>query len=176
VGRENSPAVTMNPLLSHVVETYASETAKTNSVWRRFADSDLGFTPHPRSTPVLGIFKHQLLSERRFFADFVGLPEPGAPSVLPPSETVAAYASRLVELAAPREAQLAGKPDAWWIEPVEFFDVKRERIWVVWRRILHSAHHRTQLTLYLRLLDKPVPSTYGPTRDETWVGADPTLG
>jgi hypothetical protein len=60
------------------------------------------------------------------------------------------------------------------LERVPFFDVERERIWIFWRRVLHTAHHRTQLTVYLRLLDKPVPSTYGPTADVSWTGADPT--
>jgi hypothetical protein len=31
------------------------------------------------------------------------------------------------------------------------------------------------LTVYLRLLDKPVPAIYGPTADVAWEGADPTL-
>lgn len=30
----------------------------------------------------------------------------------------------------------------------------------------HWYHHRGQLTVYLRLLDVPVPSVYGPTADE----------
>jgi len=30
----------------------------------------------------------------------------------------------------------------------------------------HWAHHRGQLTVYLRLNDAPVPSVYGPTADE----------
>lgn len=30
----------------------------------------------------------------------------------------------------------------------------------------HMVHHRAQLGLYLRLLDVPVPSMYGPTADE----------
>ncbi|MGH7444418.1 MAG: DinB family protein [Longimicrobiales bacterium] len=30
----------------------------------------------------------------------------------------------------------------------------------------HLAHHRGQLTVYLRLNDMPVPSLYGPTADE----------
>jgi uncharacterized damage-inducible protein DinB len=35
----------------------------------------------------------------------------------------------------------------------------------------HLAHHRGQLTVYLRLNDAPVPSLYGPTADEkTWDG------
>jgi len=32
--------------------------------------------------------------------------------------------------------------------------------------INHLAHHRGQLTVYLRLNDKPVPSIYGPSADE----------
>jgi uncharacterized damage-inducible protein DinB len=30
----------------------------------------------------------------------------------------------------------------------------------------HSVHHRAQLTVYLRLLDVPVPGLYGPSADE----------
>jgi len=69
---------------------------------------------------------------------------------------------------------MADKDQEWWLTVVPFFDVERERIWIFWRRVLHTTHHRTQLTVYLRLLDKRVPSTYGPTADVTWKGADPT--
>jgi uncharacterized damage-inducible protein DinB len=31
----------------------------------------------------------------------------------------------------------------------------------------HLIHHRGQLSVYLRLLDVPVPATYGPTADES---------
>ena len=34
--------------------------------------------------------------------------------------------------------------------------------------ISHLVHHRGQLTVYLRLLDVPIPSIYGPTADEAW--------
>lgn len=37
----------------------------------------------------------------------------------------------------------------------------------------HLIHHRGQLTVYLRLLDVPVPRIYGPTADEPW-GPQPT--
>lgn len=36
------------------------------------------------------------------------------------------------------------------------------------QHINHFSHHRGQLTVYLRLLDVPVPSIYGPTADEKW--------
>lgn len=32
--------------------------------------------------------------------------------------------------------------------------------------INHLAHHRGQLTVYLRLLDQPVPAIYGPSADD----------
>ena len=39
---------------------------------------------------------------------------------------------------------------------------------IVRQTISHLSHHRGQLTVYLRLLDVPVPSIYGPTADEGW--------
>ena len=39
---------------------------------------------------------------------------------------------------------------------------------VVRQHINHLVHHRGQLTVYLRLLDIPIPSIYGPTADEPW--------
>lgn len=37
---------------------------------------------------------------------------------------------------------------------------------VVRNHINHLIHHRGQLTVYLRLIDVPLPSIYGPTADE----------
>lgn len=163
-----------SPVFQHLLDTYASETNKVVSVWREFSTEDLSFRPHPRSSSVQEIFKHQLLSERRFFAEFLGLPEPPAADLLPAQTAPADYAERLRQLALPRLGLLAAREQAWWLEVVPFFDVQRERIWIFWRRVLHTAHHRTQLSVCLRLLGKPVPPTYGPTSDITWDGADPT--
>jgi uncharacterized damage-inducible protein DinB len=37
----------------------------------------------------------------------------------------------------------------------------------------HLIHHRAQLGVYLRLIDVPVPSMYGPTADERMPGLSP---
>lgn len=161
-------------LLQHAIATYASETNKVGAVWSCFAEGDRGYRPHERSATVEEILRHQLLSERRFFGEFLGVPEPPAAEVLPPVPTIEACIARLGELALPRLAFLADQAEQWWTTEVPFFDVRRERVWVFWRRILHTAHHRTQLTVYLRLLGREVPATYGPTADVTWSGADPT--
>ena len=163
-----------SPLFQHLLDTYASETNKVIAVWRCFSDADLAWRPHPRSQPVAEIFKHQLLSERRFFGEFLSAPEPPAAEVLPGDATVADYTRRMLELAQPRLKFLAGQNQDWWLQPVPFFDVSRQRIWIFWRRVLHTCHHRTQLTVYLRLMNRAVPSTYGPTADVSWKGADPT--
>jgi uncharacterized damage-inducible protein DinB len=163
-----------SPVFQHLLDTYASETNKVISVWRCFSDADLSFQPHPRSQPVVEVFKHQLLSERRFFGEFLSAPEPSAGEALPAAATVANFTRRMQELAGPRLQFLATKNEDWWLCPVSFFDVTRERIWIFWRRVLHTCHHRTQLTVYLRLMNRAVPPTYGPTADVSWKGADPT--
>jgi uncharacterized damage-inducible protein DinB len=42
------------------------------------------------------------------------------------------------------------------------------RVAVVRQNINHLIHHRGQLSVYLRLVDVPLPSIYGPTADEKW--------
>ena len=162
------------PAFQHLIDTYASETNKVISVWQQFSRETLTFKPHPRSSTVAEIMKHKLLSERRFFGEFLGTPELPASQILPEEEIPEEYARRMLQLALPRLTFFATQNEPWWLAKVPFFDVERERIWVFWRRVLHTAHHRTQLTLYLRLLEQSVPPTYGPTADVTWEGADPT--
>jgi uncharacterized damage-inducible protein DinB len=36
------------------------------------------------------------------------------------------------------------------------------------QHLSHLIHHRGQLSVYLRELDVPIPSIYGPTADEGW--------
>jgi hypothetical protein len=53
-------------IFQHVLQTYASETNKTVSVWRAVPDDLLDFKPHEKTNPIRTILVHQLLSERRF--------------------------------------------------------------------------------------------------------------
>ncbi|HEY2470591.1 MAG TPA: DinB family protein [Terracidiphilus sp.] len=163
-----------NPVFQHLLDTYVSESNKVASTWKQFTDADLSYKPHARSSSVGDILRHQLLSERRFFGEFLGTPEPAPDQVLPGTFTVESATNRFIELVSQRLNFFATQKESWWLEAVPFFDVRRQRIWVFWRRVLHTAHHRTQLTVFLRLLDRDVPATYGPTADVTWTGADPT--
>jgi uncharacterized damage-inducible protein DinB len=44
--------------------------------------------------------------------------------------------------------------------------MEKPRYEVIADTFTHLAHHRGQLTVYLRLNDAPVPSIYGPSADE----------
>jgi uncharacterized damage-inducible protein DinB len=167
----------VDPVFQHVLQTYASETNKTVSVWRAVPDDLLDFKPHERTNPIRTILVHQLLSERRFFAQFVGTEEPPVDELLPPGgkPTVPAYIERYVGLAKRRLPQLAQGTGSWWLEVRPFFGgLQRQRIWVFWRRVLHTCHHRTQVQTWLRLAGQHVPAIYGPSGDVKWDEADPT--
>ena len=164
------------PLLAHLVATYASETNKTASVWRSTPDGLIDYSPHNRTNSIRTIFEHQILSERRFFSQFVGFDEPAADRLLPEAERplVADYVDRYVALAKLRLPQIAGAAADWWLEERPFFGYRRQRIWTFWRRVLHTCHHRTQVQSWLRLAGAHVPAIYGPSGDVTWDGATPT--
>src|SRR5216683_4164412 len=89
-------------IFQHLLNTYASETNKVVSVWLGFSADDMSFRPHERSSTVEEIMKHQLLSERRFFGEFLGTPEPPPAQLLPEAHTPRDYARRMYELARPR--------------------------------------------------------------------------
>jgi uncharacterized damage-inducible protein DinB len=75
-------------------------------------------------------------------------------------------------VAASRAAIAATTPASWdtdWsLKMGDHVLMTMPRKDVVRQHINHIVHHRAQLGVYLRLLDVPVPSCYGPTADEKW--------
>ena len=68
-------------------------------------------------------------------------------------------------------AAIAGAEDAdylanWSLKHGDHVIFTLPRAAVVRQTINHLVHHRGQLTVYMRLIDVPVPSIYGPTADE----------
>src|ERR1044072_814078 len=112
-------------VFQHLVKTYASEVNKLNSVWRELSAEDLSFKPHPRSSTVAQIIEHELLSERRFFGEFLGLPEVPANEVLPQDRTPHGLEVRYDTILRVRFYFLAKHNEDWWLEVVPFFDVQR---------------------------------------------------
>jgi uncharacterized damage-inducible protein DinB len=146
-----------------LLETYETERIKTLSVWSEFFDSDLHFRPEPRARTPLEHMVHQCVSEDTWFKNMLGITL-DLPT-LPAEETRLAFLRHYADASAQRLERLKGMPERWFEETIRFFDVERTRIWVLTRRIAHSAHHRGQLTVYLRLRGYALYSTYGPTAD-----------
>lgn len=115
--------VGIEPAFRHTVTTYASEVNKTVGVWRAVPDALLDFKPHERVNTIRTILVHQLLSERRFFAEFAGLEEPSVEELLPGGDAPAVqrYIDKYVWLARRRLPQFAAGTVAWWLEPRRFF-------------------------------------------------------
>ncbi len=86
------------------------------------------------------------------------------------TETLLAEFDRNVKEA---RAALAGARDEDFLVPWTLMSGGRTlmtlpRIAIMRQNINHLVHHRGQLSVYLRLLDVPIPSIYGPTADEKW--------
>jgi uncharacterized damage-inducible protein DinB len=56
----------------------------------------------------------------------------------------------------------------WWVMMGDRLIYTRRRGPQVRNHLNHLIHHRGQLTVYLRLVDVPLPQVYGPTADEKW--------
>ena len=89
------------------------------------------------------------------------------------TETTATLLAEFDGNVAGAKAAIAATSDAdfqvnWSLTMGERVLMTMPRVAVVRQTINHLVHHRGQLTVYLRLLDVPLPSIYGPTADERW--------
>jgi len=146
-----------------LVDTYRTERLKTLSVWSQIPDDRMGLRPEPRARTPLEHMVHQCLSEDGWMTTMLGITT-GMPA-LPAEESRLSFLAHYAAASDRRERALAEQSDVWFEEQTAFFDVQRSRAWVLVRRIAHSAHHRGQLTTYLRLSGLGLYSTYGPTAD-----------
>ena len=146
-----------------LIETYRTERLKTLSVWSQVPDARMTFRPEPRARTPHEHMVHQCVSEDMWMRTMLGIAV--SRPALPSEERKDAFLEHYATVSAERLAQLASKPEGWFEEETQFFDVRRSRAWVLTRRFTHSAHHRGQLTVYLRLWGEGLYSTYGPTAD-----------
>jgi uncharacterized damage-inducible protein DinB len=148
---------------SFLVETYRTERLKTLGVWLQVPDERMGFRPEPRARTPLEHMVHQCVSEDTWMKNMLGIA--ASRPALPVHETREAFIEHYGACSAERLGILGRQPDDWYGGDATFFDVMRSRAWVLTRRLTHSAHHRGQLTAYLRLWGQVLYSTYGPTAD-----------
>ena len=162
----------LNELLLAQLEREVSSTRKT---LERVPEGKDDWKPHPKSMP-LGYLASLVGTMFGWIAtmvdtEFLDLAAGSGASASSTTERLAMF-DKAVDDA--RRA-LSGTNDEHLLEPWQLrmkehvLDEKPRHIMIV-DTISHLAHHRGQLTVYLRLNDKPLPSIYGPTADEGWGG------
>ena len=148
------------------------EAATTRRVIERLPEEKLTWQPHPKSMKLGELAMHiamlphgiaELLSETVREA-------PVVPRVQP--QTVAEIVAKLGETIDHAAGKLTewgdeGLKETWRLVSQGQTLVELPRGVAVRNLMMnHAYHHRGQLTVYLRLLDVPLPSVYGPTADE----------
>lgn len=146
-----------------LTDSYATERLKTLSVWSLFGDADLAARPAARTRTPHEHMVHQCVSEDFWMRTMLGV-ETGLPQ-LPAREDRLSFLQHYAAASAARLEALRGKDADWFRGEAPFFEVRRSRAWILLRRLTHSAHHRAQLLVHLRLLGRDLYSTYGPTAD-----------
>jgi uncharacterized damage-inducible protein DinB len=148
------------------IDIYETEVIKVLSVWSMFDDADLRRRPRsddPRGRNLLEHMVHQSFSEDVWFKTMLGIQVTDNP--LPPQETRLRFLQAYARNSRLRLAAVSEKNEEWWEGQAGFFDVHRTRLWIMTRRLTHTAHHRGQQTAMLRMLKHDLHSTYGPTAD-----------
>ncbi len=103
--------------------------------------------------------------------DELDLNPPGGSSIVPPEATQAALLRAMDEGVAGARASLQGTTDEHLMTPWRLLAsgqvvAEHPRHIMLRDSINHLAHHRGQLTVYLRMNDVPVPAIYGPSADD----------
>ncbi len=141
-----------------LIDTCETERLKTLSDWSSFADADMEFRPATRIRTPHEHMVHQCVSEDNWMKNMLGI-DGGTPA-LPPQETRFDFLRHYAAASGRRLAALRNKPEQWYQETAAFFNEPRSRSWIMLRRLTHSAHHRAQLTVYLRLPANKAPTIY----------------
>ncbi|HXA64691.1 MAG TPA: DinB family protein [Bryobacteraceae bacterium] len=149
-----------------LMDTYETEIVKVLGVWSMFDDADLRQRPRSddnRGRNLLEHMVHQSVSEDIWFKTMLGIAVTENP--LPAQETRLGFMQAYARNSRLRLAAISANSEAWWEGETAFFDVRRTRLWIMTRRLTHTAHHRGQQTALLRMLKHDLHSTYGPTAD-----------
>lgn len=156
---------------------FDQEVAGTRKVLQRIPDDRFAWRPHPKSFSLGQLANHvaNLVSWGAVTLNSTELdlnPPGGEPYRPPVVHSAAELVATLDRVAAETRAALAGASDAdlaeaWTLKGGGHVYFTMPRGAVLRSMVFnHLIHHRAQLTVYLRLLEVPIPGLYGPSADE----------
>ena len=163
------------PLTDMLLEEFDAEVQKTRTTLQRVPTVKGDFAPHSKSMPLGKLAPH--VAQLGGFGMLI-LTEPGLDFATRkftplPFESADQLVRAFDEGTANVRKALKEVRDDQWNEPWKLsaggrtiFEGSR---FLAYRQMFlnHIVHHRAQLGVYLRLNGAPVPSTYGPSADET---------
>ena len=163
----------MSKLFEPFISEMRQEAGATRRILERVPNDKLDWRPHEKSMPLGQLARHVASIP----AEMTELFEPDTVDVSTIEPTRSAQSADelvpLLDQSVEKGAKiLAGMTDEqangmWKMTAGDHTVMEVPRIAVFRSFVLnHWYHHRAQLGVYLRLLDIPVPSVYGPTADE----------
>jgi len=165
----------MNTVQEFAFADLDGELATTRRFLALVPDDHLDWKPHDKSTPLGRLAMHlaQLVGMGPRILTTEGgfdMPAGAAPPrpMSPRADVLAAFDTNVAALkAAMATADDAALEARWRFSRGGAVIADGTRATVMRRLVLsHIIHHRAQLGVYYRLLDIPVPSSYGPSADE----------
>jgi len=161
------------PITDALLPELDQEMASTRKLLERVPSERGAWKPHPKSFP-LGHLAQLVATMPGWLTNMVRETEldlarmPGYSQQS--TEALLAMFDKLVAEARDALADTSDKDFAaeWSLRHGDRVLWTATRAVVVRSTINHLIHHRGQLTVYLRLLDVPIPSIYGPSADEPW--------
>ncbi len=163
------------PINELLLVEFDEEMKKTRTALERVPVNKKDFAPHPKSMP-LGKLAPHIAQLAGFGVTVLTTPEldfSTASIARVPFESAEQLVKAFDEGAAQARTALKNTPDEAWTQPWKLsfggkpiFSGSR---FLAYRQMFlnHLVHHRAQLGVYLRLNERPVPSTYGPSADDT---------
>ena len=158
----------------NLIADFAAEVANTRKLLEAIPEDKFDWKPHDKSMTLGALAGHiaetpnwgaGMVEDQMDFAqmtDYV----PFVPTTR--AELLKAFEEGVAGFAGPFEGRDDAFMEAEWTMLMGDKVLMQEPRGKVMRDIMihHQVHHRGQLTVYLRLLDVPVPATYGGSADE----------
>ena len=163
-------------LTESLLQEFDGESATTRRVLERVPENRLTWKPHPKSMSIGQLALHVAMSPS-FIAEWAlkdSVEMSGNMESAPEPKSLSEVLSTHDQGVTKTKAALTTIGDEGMMKDWKLTSKDGETIMgmpkvALIRTIVlnHLYHHRGQLSVYLRLLDVPVPSIYGPSADES---------
>lgn len=150
------------------------EAQTTRKILVRVPNDKYDWQPHPKSMSMIRLATHiaelpswvsmVLTTDELDFAN-----NPYQPEKIASTDELLAYFEKSLESGKSQlaEAQAEQLAQPWTLREGEQIYSTSSKADVIRMALSQTIHHRAQLGVYLRLLDIPIPGSYGPSADET---------